>query len=100
MSHLQWGLLLGLLFGTLACLMMLPLQFADRRRALLSAFCDRFLLGLFVATANLGLPPLWNGAAIGLGMSLPAAILTRATLPILVTGLVFGVLGGWWIGNH
>jgi hypothetical protein len=89
------GVTLGLAFGLADVLLMLPLTFPDKRAALLGAFCSRFALGFFAATVRLPVPPVVSGIVVGLLTSLPDAIITKSYAPILVTGIVFGAVGGW-----
>lgn len=94
MDKILLGSLLGVLAGGVAVALMLPMKFADRRAALLGAFCNRFLIGFVVGISALPLPPLAGGALIGFLVSLPDAIITRAYAPILILGTVFGGLIG------
>jgi hypothetical protein len=99
MSRITLGVLLGLSIGIVDVLLMLPLSFPDKRAALLGAFCARFALGFFAATVRLPLPAIATGILVGALTSLPDAIITKATVPIMVTGLVFGALAGWIVGR-
>lgn len=99
MNRLLLGALLGVTFGIVDVLLMLPLKFPDRSSALLGAFCARFALGFFAATVRLPLPPILAGIVVGLLTSLPDAIITKAYLPIMVTGVVFGAVCGWVVGR-
>ena len=99
MNRIKLGLMLGLAFGILDDLLMLPLQFPDKRAALLGAFCSRFALGFFAATVRIDIHPIASGLLVGLLTSLPDAIITKASLPILITGLIFGALAGWAVGR-
>ena len=99
MERIRLGLMLGMGVGIVDVLLMLPLQFPDKRAALLGAFCSRFALGFFAATVRLGIHPIASGLVVGLLTSLPDAIITKAYLPILITGLVFGALAGWAVGR-
>jgi len=99
MNRIKLGLMLGLAFGILDDLLMLPLQFPDKRAALLGAFCSRFALGFFAATVRIDIHPIASGLLVGLLTSLPDAIITKAYLPILITGLIFGALAGWAVGR-
>lgn len=99
MTRVTLGVVLGLGFGVVDVLMMLPLSFPDKRAALLGAFCARFALGVFAATIRLSLPPVVSGVVVGVLTSLPDAIITKAYAPILVTGIVFGALAGWIVGR-
>ena len=99
MDRMRLGLLLGLVFGVVDVLLMLPMSFPDKRAALLGAFCSRFALGFFAATVRLPMPPVAAGIVVGMLTSLPDAIITKAYVPILATGLVFGALAGWAVGR-
>ncbi len=93
------GVVLGLAIGTLDVLLMLPLQFPDKRAALLGAFSSRFALGFFAATIRLPLHPVLAGVLVGILTSLPDAIITKTYAPILITGVVFGGVAGWTVGR-
>lgn len=95
MSPFTFGVLAGLAFGALSVAMMLPLRFPDKRAALLGAFVNRFAIGLLIPLAQLPLPALANGLALGILLSLPDAIITKAFAPILGVGAVGGVVIGW-----
>jgi len=99
MSRVPLGLLLGLIIGVVDVALMLPLSFPDKRAALLGAFCARFALGFFAATAKLPLSPIVTGVLVGILTSLPDAIITKAYLPIMATGVVFGAIAGWIVGR-
>lgn len=100
MNRLLLGTLLGLTLGGLACALMARMQFPDKRRALLGAFASRFLIGFFIGATQLPLPPVAAGAAIGFAISVPDAIITRALAPVLITGTVFGAIGGAVMGAY
>ena len=73
---------------------MLPLQFPDKRSALIAAFLDRFAIGFVIGVVDLRWP-LWAvGVFIGLLLSAPSAVITKAWGPILGFGAVGGVLIG------
>ena len=99
MRPVTLGVTLGLAFGLGDVLLMLPLMFPDKRAALLGAFCSRFALGFFTATVRLPVPPIVSGIVVGLLTSLADAIITKSYAPILVTGVIFGALGGWIVGR-
>jgi hypothetical protein len=100
MSTPWWGLLAGVVFGTVAVGMMMPMAFPDKRTALLGAFVDRLGIGIVIGCVQLH----WSGWAIGLFfgllLSLPSAVITKAYVPILVLGglgglVIGGLLHGW-----
>jgi len=95
MNRLALGTLLGLGCGTADVLLMLPMSFPDKPTALAAAFSSRFAIGFIAANVTLPMHPGLAGAVIGLLISIPDAIVTRAYAPIIFTGLVFGALSGW-----
>jgi len=99
MSRMSLGIVLGLGIGIVDVLLMLPLSFADKRAALLGAFCARFALGFFAATVRLPWSPVVTGILVGVLTSLPDAIITKAYVPIMATGIVFGAVAGWMVGR-
>lgn len=99
MNRVTLGVLLGLGIGAIDVMLMLPLTFPDKRAALLGAFCARFALGFFAATVRLPVSPIVAGVIVGLLTSIPDAIITKATVPILVTGVLFGAIAGWIVGR-
>ncbi|HEV8497283.1 MAG TPA: hypothetical protein VGQ56_10495 [Gemmatimonadaceae bacterium] len=92
MSPISFGVFAGLAFGILSIAMMLPLQFPDKRAALLGAFINRFAIGLFIPLVHLPVPGLVNGLVVALLLSLPDAIITKAFAPILSVGAVGGII--------
>jgi hypothetical protein len=91
-------LIAGLVFGALSAASMLPMQFPDKRAALLGAFFNRFGIGLVIPLAHTGMPggAGWTiGAALGLLLSLPDAFITKAYAPILILGTLGGAVIGW-----
>ncbi len=97
MSHVGFGVICGLSFGVLDVLVMLPLKYETRRKkyeALSGAFLERFMLGFIIPNLNLGINPMVAGGLMGLGLSVPTAIITRAYVPITAIGVVGGVVIG------
>ena len=99
MPRVPLGIGLGIAFGVIDVLLMLPLSFPDKRAALLGAFCARFALGFFTAVVRLPLSPVVTGILVGILTSLPDAIITKAYAPIMVTGVIFGAISGWIVGR-
>src|SRR5918911_1739268 len=100
MSRLLLGVICGLVFGAVAVATMLPLQFEDKRAAMLGAFINRFSVGLVIGAATLPLPGWASGLLFGLLLSLPDAIITKAYAPIIglgtLGGLIIGVVVATW----
>jgi hypothetical protein len=99
MNRVSLGVVLGLGIGIVDVLLMLPMNFPDKRAALLGAFCARFALGFFAATVRLPMSPVISGVVVGVLTSLPDAIITKAYAPIMITGVIFGALAGWIVGR-
>ena len=99
MGRLTLGVILGLTIGVVDVLLMLPLSFPDKRAALLGAFSSRFALGFFAAVVKLPMSPIMSGVLVGVLTSIPDAIVTKASAPILITGVLFGAIAGWAVGR-
>src|SRR3954464_8287407 len=84
----------GLLFGAVAVALMWPMQFPDKRTALLGAFASRFAIGFTIGCVELPWAGWLTGLLFGFLLSLPDAIVTKAYAPILVVGAVGGLLIG------
>jgi hypothetical protein len=95
MNRIALGVLLGLGCGIIDVLIMLPMSFPDKPTALAAAFSSRFAIGFIAANVALPWHPALAGALIGLLISIPDAMVTKAYAPIIVTGLIFGALSGW-----
>jgi hypothetical protein len=99
MSRIPLGILCGLIFGGVDVAMMIPLSFPDKRAAMLGAFIARFALGFVICNIRLPWPGWAAGLFLGILLSLPDAIITKATIPILVSGAVGGMVIGWVSGR-
>jgi hypothetical protein len=95
MQRLYLGIVCGLAFGGIDTAMMIPLSFPDKRAAMLGAFIARFALGFVICNVRLPWPGWVVGLLLGILLSLPDAIITKATIPIIVSGAVGGtIIGG------
>ena len=94
MPRIWLGIVCGLVFGSLAVAVMVPMTFPDRTAAMLGAFVNRFAIGLVIGTVRLPWPGWLVGLLFGLLLSLPDAIITYAYVPILGMGTVGGLLIG------
>jgi hypothetical protein len=95
MSPIVLAVICGVGLGLTAVLLMLPMSFPNKRTALLGAFASRFAIGFLVPLVALPMPSIAKGMLIGLLVSLPDAIVTKAYAPILVVGIVGGGIVGW-----
>jgi len=95
------GIICGLVFGIVAVLIMIPMSFESRRKkweALSAAFVERFMIGFLIPNVSLGMNPLFTGLILGIFLSLPSAIITRAYAPIIGFGIVGGLIIGYISG--
>src|SRR5687768_15056926 len=100
MSRLTFGVVAGIVWGALSVASMLPLEFPDRRAALLGAFLNRFAIGLLIPLVELSAPRWAIGLGVGVLLSLPDAIITKEYLPILGLGAIGGLVIGWLAGRY
>jgi hypothetical protein len=89
------SLICGVAFGGVAVAIMLPMSFPDKRTALIAAFASRFAIGFLIPLVALPLPGFLKGALVGLLVSLPDAIVTKAYIPILAVGVIGGAVVGF-----
>lgn len=99
MSRVYLGVLCGLIFGGLDAALMIPMSFPDKRAAMLGAFIARFGLGFVICNIRLPWPGWAVGLLLGLLLSLPDAIITKAMAPILGSGAIGGLIIGWIAGR-
>ena len=93
------SLICGTGFGALAVALMLPMSFPNKRTALIAAFASRFAIGFLIPLVSLPVASFAKGALVGLLVSLPDAIVTKAYVPILAVGVVGGAIIGFIAGN-
>jgi hypothetical protein len=94
MTRTVFGIIAGVVFGAVAVAVMLPMSFPDRARAFAGAFASRFAVGLLASTVDLPMPGWARGLIVGLLVSLPDAIITKAYAPILILGSIGGAVIG------
>ena len=99
MNPVVFGIVAGLVFGAADVALMLPMEFPDKKTALLGAFASRFAIGFLIPLVKMPLPAWVIGGIVGLLVSIPDAIITKAYAPILGTGLVGGLIIGWAAGR-
>jgi hypothetical protein len=95
MSTPHLGLLCGVVFGLLSVALMIPLRFPDKRAAMTAAFLNRFGIGVCMGLMAPGRIGWATGLFLGVLLSLPDAIVTKAYAPILVVGALGGTVIGW-----
>ena len=100
MQRLYLGILCGLVFGGIDTAMMIPLSFPDKQAAMLGAFIARFALGFVICNIRLPWPGWAIGLVLGVLLSLPDAIITKAMAPILASGALGGLIIGWLVSKY
>lgn len=95
MSRILLGTICGIVFGLVVVGTMIPMDFPDKRAAMIGAFLNRFGVGFVIGAARLPVPGWLSGLIFGLLLSLPDAIITKAYVPIIAIGLVGGLLIGF-----
>src|SRR5258705_6262781 len=91
MSHVLFGVVAGLAFGIVVVALMIPHQFPDKRAALTAAFLDRFAIGFVIGVIDLSWPRWIVGVAVGLLLSAPSAVITKAWRSILCIRAIGGL---------
>jgi hypothetical protein len=99
MNRILLGFIAGIVFGIVDILMMIPLELPDKKVAMLGAFFSRFAIGFLIGASNLPIPAWAQGFIIGLLISIPDAIITKAYAPILIVGVVGGTIIGFVVGR-
>ena len=97
MNPIVLSLICGVGFGALAVTLMLPMTFPNKRTALIAAFASRFAIGFLIPLVTLPVAGLVKGALVGLLISLPDAIVTKAYAPILAVGVIGGAIIGFLV---
>ena len=100
MTRLPFGLLAGIAYGAITVATMLPMTFPDKRAALFAAFLNRFAIGLLIPLVQLPSPRWAIGLGLGIFLSLPDGIITKAFAPIVGMGAIGGLIIGYLAGRY
>ena len=95
MSRITLGIICGIVFGAVSVATMIPLKMEEKKRAMLGAFTHRFGIGFVICNASLPWSGWINGFILGLLLSVPDAIITKAYVPIIVLGAIGGTIVGY-----
>jgi hypothetical protein len=99
MTSVGFALVAGLAFGVIDVLLMIPIDLPDKKTAMIGAFLSRFAIGFLIPLVHLPLSPWLIGGLVGLLVSLPDALITKAYVPIISVGIIGGVIIGWASGR-
>jgi hypothetical protein len=96
---LVFSLIAGLVFGTVSAGSMIKIEAPSprqKREAMAAAFIERFLTGFVIGPVakGLGASGVLVGVLLGLGLSVPSALIARAYVPILAIGTIGGLAVG------
>ena len=99
MNAIVFGLIAGVIFGAVDVAMMIPMPHPNKGTAMLGAFASRFAIGFLIAVTRMPVPPWVRGVIVGVLISIPDAIVTKAYVPIFATGIVGGAIIGFLAGK-
>ena len=94
MSPVLFGIIAGLIFGAVDVALMIPMSHPNKGVAMLGAFFSRFAIGFLIGVTRMPVPGWLRGIIVGLLISIPDAIITKAYAPILATGVIGGAIIG------
>lgn len=88
----SFALVAGLLLAVIFTALMIPLPFPtpqEKRTAMGAAFLERFWHGFIIGpvASGLGANGILVGAVLGLGLSIPTAVITKSYIPVIPLGL-------------
>ena len=99
MNPVLFGIIAGLIFGAADVALMIPMKHPDKGTAMLGAFFSRFAIGFLIGVTRMPVPGWLRGVIVGVLISIPDAIVTKAYIPILAIGIVGGAIIGALAGR-
>jgi hypothetical protein len=93
-NPIVFGIIAGLIFGAADVALMIPMHHPDKGTAMLGAFASRFAIGFLIGVTRMPVPGWVRGIIVGVLISIPDAIVTKAYIPIMATGVVGGAIIG------
>ncbi len=94
MSPIVFGVIAGLVFGAADVALMIPMKHPNKGMAMLAAFASRFAIGFLIGVTRMPVPGWLRGLIVGVLISIPDAIATKAYVPIMATGIIGGTIIG------
>src|SRR5690349_15920381 len=94
MTNVLKGVIAGTIFGVVSLIPMFFLKIDEKGKAMVASFVNRFTIGFVIFNMELGIAGWLKGGLAGLFMSLPAAIISGKYPPIIVLGVVGGIICG------
>ena len=94
-KSIKYGIIAGLIFGIIDIIPMFFMDsFTDKNLAIIGAFINRFAIGLIIFTTDFSTKSWIKGLIIGILLSLPDALITKAYVPIIGMGTIGGLIIG------
>jgi len=94
MNKTKFAIYAGLAFGIIDITPMYFIDFSGKEVAMSCAFINRFSIGFIIPLLNLNLSGWLKGLIIGILLSVPDALITGSYAPILVSGILGGLIIG------
>jgi len=98
-NPILFGVVAGLIFGALDVALMIPMPHPNKGTAMLGAFFSRFAIGFLIGVTRMPVPGWVRGLIVGVLISIPDAIATKAYVPIMATGAIGGAIIGALAGK-
>jgi len=98
-NPILFGVVAGLIFGALDVALMIPMPHPNKGTAMLGAFFSRFAIGFLIGVTRMPVPGWVRGLIVGVLISIPDAIVTKAYVPIMATGAIGGAIIGALAGK-
>ena len=97
MSNIIKGLIAGTIFGIVSLIPMFFLKIDNKEKAMIASFLNRFAIGFIIFNLDIEISGWLKGGLTGLVLSLPAAIISGKYLPIIVLGVLGGLICGLFV---
>jgi len=94
-----FGIIAGVIFCAADVALMIPMKHPDKATAMMGAFASRFAIGFLIGVTRMPVPGWLRGVIVGILISIPDAIVTKAYVPIMATGIIGGAIIGALAGK-
>ncbi len=94
MNNVKHGVIYGLIYATLDVIPMFAMNIPDVMTAVTGAFINRFTIGFLIPLTIFPVKGWQRGLMLGIVLSIPDAIITKAYAPILSLGIIGGLVIG------
>lgn len=97
MTNILKGVIAGTIFGIVSLIPMFFLNIDNKGKAMTASFFNRFAIGFVIFNMEIGIAEWLKGGLTGLVLSLPPAIISGKYPPIIVLGVVGGIICGLFV---